>query len=730
MAFQEVDMIKNAALDAVYNWLLKRHLSEALAAMGRYLSSYTGGQDTDRLYALQADFQLMSDYWKRGFKDPQLPHLYDNLLRRLYVLYADADMTYQIKHSAYLSGIHARLSLSSHDWTVQALKEALEEFVTSSAMLALEPEHTQVEKKKELHRRHQQLIADWFDRLWLSAIWSEGQASAMEEILLSPTIDVNDQQVLTSAIMLATLNHFDPAKFKVLLSVYRRSTDTAVRQRALVGWALALHDDIFLNLYGDERQQLDEVLADQAVCQELVQLQHQIILCINAEKDNQTIQKEIMPDLLKNNGFRVTRNGIEEVEDHSLDDILHPDAEERRMEQVEESFQRMQEMQKQGSDIYFGGFSQMKRFSFFQEISNWYVPFYIDHPGIADVAEKFQKNAFMQSLLNTGPFCHSDKYSFILAFNQVLNHIPKNLWEMMERGEAGVTEVMKEESRSAAYVRRIYLQDLYRFFRLYPYRCEFRNPFEDYQYLFLAKKVFSRTQVEAYFNDVAAFLIKQKRLPEAGMVLENCGEARCDFRHYMMCGYLLQHHHYAFAPEKDALYCYSKALELEPENEKARQGYARALFDLQRYQEALAAYDQLLNVNPDQKHYLLNRAVCLTNIGRYADALKDLYRLNFESPEDTNVNRVLAWTLTCDGKYEQAEKIYSQLLTDQSLPEDLLNYGYCLWLGGHVDDAADCFHRYLKETEQKKTFIIENELTLLREKGITEPEMQMMLYIL
>ena len=437
-----------------------------------------------------------------------------------------------------------------------------------------------------------------------------------------------------------------------------------------------------------------------------------------------------MPDLLKNNGFRVTRNGIEEVEDHSLDDILHPDAEERRMEQVEESFQRMQEMQKQGSDIYFGGFSQMKRFSFFQEISNWYVPFYIDHPGIADVAEKFQKNAFMQSLLNTGPFCHSDKYSFILAFNQVLNHIPKNLWEMMERGEAGVTEVMKEESRSAAYVRRIYLQDLYRFFRLYPYRCEFRNPFEDYQYLFLAKKVFSRTQVEAYFNDVAAFLIKQKRLPEAGMVLENCGEARCDFRHYMMCGYLLQHHHYAFAPEKDALYCYRKALELEPENEKARQGYARALFDLQRYQEALAAYDQLLNVNPDQKHYLLNRAVCLTNIGRYADALKDLYRLNFESPEDTNVNRVLAWTLTCDGKYEQAEKIYSQLLTDQSLPEDLLNYGYCLWLGGHVDDAADCFHRYLKETEQKKTFIIENELTLLREKGITEPEMQMMLYIL
>ena len=723
-------MTMNHALDVVYEWLLRRNLSKALTAMESYLSSYSATQDGDRLYAIQADFQLMTDYWKRGFKDPQLPHLYDNLLRRLYVLYADAAMSYQIKHSAYLSSINARLSLSSRDWTVQALKEALEEYVTASAMLALEPEHTQAEKKKALHLKHHQLIVDWFDRLWLSAVWSEGQASAMEEILLSPTIDTNDQQVLVSAIMLATLNHFDIAKFKVLLSVYRQATDTSVRQRALVGWVLSLKDDIVLSLYGEDRKLLDEILEDKAVCQELVQLQHQIILCINAEKDNKTIQQEIMPDLLKNNGFRVTRNGIEEVEDHSLDDILHPDEEERRMEQVEESFLKMQEMQKQGSDIYFGGFSQMKRFSFFQEISNWFVPFYMDHPGIADVAEKFQKNSFMQSLLKTGPFCHSDKYSFVLAFNQVLNHIPKNLWEMMERGEATVTEVMQEESQSAAYIRRIYLQDLYRFFRLYPYRSEFFNPFEDCQYLFLSKAVFSRTQMEAYFNDVAAFLIKQKRLHEAGMLLGNCGEARCDFRHYMMCGYLLQHRYYAFAPEKDTLYCYQKAMELEPGNEKAQQGYARALFDLGRYQEALEAYDQLLTIQPEKKHYLLNRAVCLTNTGRYAEALKDLYRLNFESPDDATVNRVLAWTLTCDEKYEQAEKIYAQLLTDQTLPDDLLNYGYCLWLGGHVDEAADCFHRYLKETEQKKTFIIENELDLLREKGITEPEMQMMLYIL
>ena len=108
-----------------------------------------------------------------------------------------------------------------------------------------------------------------------------------------------------------------------------------------------------------------------------------------------------------------------------------------------------------------------------------------------------------------------------------------------------------------------------------------------------------------------------------------------------------------------------------------------------------------------------------------------LFRLNYESPDDIYVNRVLAWTLTCDGKYEQAEKIYEQLLSvEEPLSEDILNNGYCLWFSGRVDEAVDCFRRYLKETGQSKQFILDNEKELIRMKGITEPECQMMLYVL
>lgn len=723
-------MMNNDLMD-VYDRLNSKGLSSAISAMEIYLSKYPNQALSDRLYAIQADFQRMADYWKQGYKDPQLPTLYTQLLHRLYVIYVDAQINHAVGQSTFLSAVYMRLRMTARNWSVQTLREALESYVSDMAMMELEPSHVRDKHEKELHRQHHQLMSEWFDNLWLSSIWTDGRASAIEEILLSPTIESYDQQLLASAITIAVINHFDMAKFRLLLHVYQQATDENIRQRALVGWVMALCSETATCLYGEEMEELKNLLADKAVCLELMQLQQQIIYCVNAEKDHQTIQKEIIPDLLKNGNYKITRNGIEEVEEDSLNDILHPDEEERRMEQMEESFQRMQDMQKQGSDIYFGGFSQMKRFSFFQDMSNWFVPFYEDHPGIAEVTERFKNNQFLSSIFNVAPFCNSDKYSFVLAFSQVVDRIPKDMLQMFERGEASFGEVAQEVLSSTAYIRRLYLQDLYRFYKIFSHRSEFRSPFEHMDEIFFANPIFRDTPLETCFNDVAAFLIKQHRWNEAVKVLDNCGKAHRDFRFYMMAGYLSMRSGCSFVNMFDeAVSLYEKALALEPEDEKAHLGHARALFVFGNYKEALNEYNYLLKVQPDKKSYLLNRAVCLSKLSRHEEALKDLYRLNYESPDDMNVNRVMAWVLTCNDKYEQADKIYSQLVADHAQPEDLLNYGYCLWLSGKNGEAVGCFQRYLKETEKDALSMINGERPLLEEKGITEAEMQTMLYML
>ena len=731
MVVKEVGMMENKDLLDVYDGLLDKNLSSAMSALEIYLSKFPNQACSDRLYAIQADFQRMADYWKQGYKDPQLPTLYTQLLHRLYVIYVDAQMNHAVGQSTFLSAVYMRLRMTARNWSVQTLREALESYVSDLAMIELEPPHVRGEREKELHRQHHQLMSEWFDNLWLSPVWTDGQASAIEEILLLPTIESLDQQLLVSAITIAVTNHFDLAKFRLLLHIYQKATDENLRQRALVGWVMALCNDTATYLYSEEMEELKALLEDKAVCQELMQLQQQIIYCVNAEKDRQTIQKEIMPDLLNNGSFRMTRNGIEEVEEDPLNDILHPDEEERRMEQMEESFRRMQDMQNQGSDIYFGGFSQMKRFSFFQDMSNWFVPFYEDHPGIAEVTKRFQDNKFLSSIIKVAPFCDSDKYSFVLAFSQVVDRIPKDMLQMFERGEASFGEVAQEVLSSTAYIRRLYLQDLYRFYKIFPHRSEFKSPFEDMDEIFFANPIFRNTPLEDCFNDMAAFLIKQHRLNEAVMVLDNCEKAHRDFRFYMMAGYLSMKTDYGFVNLSDeAVSLYEKALALEPENEKAHFGHAKALFESGDYKEALNEYNFLLKIQPDKKNYLLNRAVCLSKLSRYEEALKDLYRLNYESPDDMNVSRVLAWVLTCNDKYEQADKIYSQLMGDHAQPEDLLNYGYCLWLSGKNGQAVECFQRYLKETKEGKLSIINGERPLLKEKGITEAEIQTMLYML
>lgn len=115
---------------------------------------------------------------------------------------------------------------------------------------------------------------------------------------------------------------------------------------------------------------------------------------MNVDKDSQTIKDDIMPGLMRNQTLRFNRFGvIEEREDDELEDVLHPDAQDKATEEVEKHVERMADMQRKGSDIFFGGFSQMKRFPFFDAMANWLLPFTLNHPDLTTVREKIEKFA-------------------------------------------------------------------------------------------------------------------------------------------------------------------------------------------------------------------------------------------------------------------------------------------------------------------------------------------------
>ena len=139
-------------------------------------------------------------------------------------------------------------------------------------------------------------------------------------------------------------------------------------------------------------------------------------------------------------------------------------------------------------------------------------------------------------------------------------------------------------------------------------------------------------------------------------------------------------------------------------------------------------------MNPDKKSYQLNKAICLTNLYRYDEAEQILFRLNYEDADNLEVARVLAWALTGNGKYEQAGRLYDQLMAQEE-PEDsdYINYGFYLWFTGRIDDTANCFRtdvmdsKFIGESWKELTNIIYRESGLLEKKGITKREMNMMI---
>jgi tetratricopeptide (TPR) repeat protein len=727
---------QNEQLTDILDMVVSRQLGKAVSSLENWLLAYPRQQDMDELIDIRDAYRLMAGYWQRGFDDPQRPQVYDQLLRRVYVLTADVSIRHQLSDSTYMKVLHQRPRKAHNDWSLSAIRASLESFVSELALLELQPEAERRRKSNDLYTRHNEQMRDLFDYILTSRQWRPRQADAFLDMLLSPTLASIDQQLIVSAITLSATQNFCYQKFRILSEVWLQATDEPLRQRALVGWVLAAASDSRAwHLYTEVYDTVSRLCSDEATRQELAELQMQLVYCQQADQDHATIQKEILPDIMSGSRIKFTGKGLVEMDEDSLDDILHPEASEMAMERMEQSIQRMVDMQKQGADIYFGGFSQMKRFPFFSDISNWFVPFYPQHPAISQTWQNVRGGKFLRAITRAGAFCDSDKYSFVLAFTQVLDRLPANLLQMIEKGEASAEalggEMAQEAQQAPAFIRRVYLQNLYRFFRIFHARSEFTTPFgQEGSYLFFTHPLFAQASLSSQAVATARFLMKRQRYADAASVLANIPSEQRDLQFFLLAGAAMQHTASDALPAPD--YCFREALKLQPDNQRALAGLARALFASQHYDEALARYEQLLLQQPDHRTYQLNAAVCLLNLQRTDEALKLLYKLSYVYPDDLTVSRIMAWAQTVGGKYEQAEKRYSQLLAaEKPEPADLLNYGYCLWLERRIADAIGMFRRFL-DCQQQSDFSIVHEFTatehqLLADHGISDIEIQLML---
>ena len=697
--------------------LASRQMMKAVREMRRFVEDHPFEGAIDTINGVENDYLLMLDYARQGYQDPSRVLLYRHLQSRLYRLC----IAMQVRHwrNRLPFFVNACMPSVFSDMTNDRLKEQLEGFVSNQAMLSLEPEESQQEKSVALHKEHHELISDIFNHLVASFPWNEQDQVFYEELLVSPTIDPMDAQLIVSALMISVIQSFDIQKFTTLLHVYQRSTDEYVRQRALVGWTFALQSD---DLVTDEAQcMVREACSDPKVLQEVIDLQEQMVFCIKTRKDTEAIQKEIFPNIIKNNNFTISRDGIiTEKEDDVLEDILHPDEEENRMEEVEKSVHKMMEMQKAGSDIYFGGFSHMKKYPFFYKSYNWFCPFSLDHPALSNVSVKLKSSGFLKNLMLHGPFCDSDKYSFALSMSTVFDRLSDSIREMMGDADSLGPVMDEHQMHEAAYIRRMYLQDLYRFYSLNENARGLKNPFERKRVVFVEYQGFHETGMMERYPDICTFFIKHD-CQDAFSRLEEVSKRSMKSSHRMVYAAWYLKHHICI---KDAIRMLKEVLEKDPSNELALRNLARAYYLADDMEQACKTYKLMCEKYPSKPSYALNYAIVLSKLNRYDDAVNLLFQLDYEHPSK-DVTRCLAWALMGQHKLEQAGREYQKLLDSSPAHIDYLNAGYCQWFLGNLQQATTNIRLFIRKMKEDGETVnlkqeMDNDEYMLRSNGMSD----------
>lgn len=692
--------------------LAARRLGDALSAMVGMAACMSDGELADRVSRVQADYELMLDYMVRGFEDTGREALYTRFLTELVMAWQgavrQADLQRADNRATYVTTLRTLQSMDvPHSLT--ALAEHWRE--TSPRVL--------------------------FETIWTSALWSEEDAAAVRR--LYDEADTVRRALLLSATMLAALHYFDVKKLVWLLDAVE-SREVKCRVRALVGAVLVtIRWAEVLPFFPEVREQWEAVAAtDKRFCDHLAELQSLLLMTLEVKRIETKMQGEIIPQMMDK--VRELRKAQEKLKGITSVEDLTQLTENPEWEKVESRFtgemQQMIDMQRKGADVFISSFRTLKsRFPFFSVACNWFYPFTTQHPDLSESV----RNGAMARFMEHGRYmrqqlCDSDCYSISLMFGDTANPLISRMTVEMQKtlgldfdsavaAKLADGETLQDENLDEAMHRvlRSYVQDVYRYFKLFRGRDERVDPFKcdllmlDYPWLAPLLDASGR------MKDLADFAFDVKSYAYAAAFYERI-EPTAETLQKM--GYCHQHE----ADYEHAAACYERANLMKGDSAWTLRQLATCYRRLGRTDDALRVYEQLGSLSPDDASTALRTALCHMEQEDFEAAMPQLYKAYYLAPDNADVLRAIAWCCFRLHDDEKAEGYYAKLLAATPKAEDYLNAGHVAWVMGNVGEAVKRYTNYLQQ--QPQDFLVGDtfkaDASLLQERGISQDELNIM----
>ena len=722
-------------IENIYPLLDNGRLKEALTQLQAIAVQNAPWELRNRIESTLTAYGYMLQYAAEGMDDPNRHHFYLQTLRTAYEL-TDATNIALLsisKSTTYFDRIRTLAQLPAKSYAeIQMQLETFTEDISTVPLLYHDAKRREEETEK-IQRIHESALTELFDKTWATPFWTEAEAKEAEALLQSMLVGANDLAVMVSAATLSFLRTFDARKLNFLLEAYRHE-DAQVNQRAIVGCVIALHQyEKRLAIYPELTARLSLLCSEEAFRQNLFTIQMQFLITRETDKIDKKMREEIIPDMLRN--AKPLNNPNIRFDDHEEAEDLNPEWMDDSV--ISERIQEMGEWQMAGADIYMGSFAQLKHYPFFHQIHHWFYPFDLNLPALASFQKDFGdgKHTPFELVIKSDHFCNSDKYSFCMAIQEM----PKSIREMtigQLEAQAQMTEEQQQEklleflqqTKEAKGISRQYIQDLYRFFKLWKrHRKEEEDIFQWKFNLWDNTWLGNALQKETTLKELADYLLQKEYLSEAYQLYQKLTDSHSTVAEvYQKAGFICQKQH----NYEEAIRLYRHADVLSPDNVWTNRHLAQCYKLEGNMEVALEYYRKVEAVQPDNLNVALQIGQCLARMEKHTEALSYFYKVEYLEKSPDNARRAIAWCSFVSGKHEEAMKYY-RLLLESPAPkvQDWLNAGHVHFVDKRTSEAI-AHYRKAQENEKDHSAFIERfykDKEVLLAQGLEEEDIRIML---
>lgn len=535
---------------------------------------------------------------------------------------------------------------------------------------------TEVDVKPFVKKR-EDLIDRIFRKVWSLPPSETEDLALLGEKLSSGSVAFAVKAQIVSALLLSLLKFNDPDKLLLLLNAYNSVDDERLEARLLTAVVLVLAR------WGDSAVSNSSVRTSLQLLEDSIMTYtrlRDVVMTLIRTRDTDRVSREIN-EAFSSTMKEITPEMLEKLQKEGMavdasETGMNPEWEKlMKNKEFEEKMQAINDMQLEGMDVMMQTFSRLKNFVFFRNISNWFLPFSINHSEVASLFDSFDREGFT-TMADATEMCSGDRYSFVLGILQM----PEERRNMLAANVGASLEVIKDHIKDRDNVRRrslfatealSFARDLYRFAKIYPRRKDFPDPFEEALEFLGMPVIGSLLNENEILLTAADFYFQHGYYDLALPLYEEAVAAGNAERHIFektgYCNQMLQNYH-------GALESYEKADLFSSDADKSSSWLLKRLAfcnkALGRYDRAAEYYRKLLEREPDDLNLEFHLASVLLRGGEVKQAKELISKVHYLSPDHELCARIYtrlkAHDAFAEGRYHDALRLYEEARGNQA----------------------------------------------------------------